>query len=288
MQNSSGLKKYDLAIALRVYPGISKQPIGNFQSKLEMFQVNLNSLLKALGTARAFLYLILDGCDERFEEFARSRIAPEDLKIDCRNGEGNEATFLLQIDWLLKQQYSEALFFAEDDYVYRPDTFLPMLQLLRKEADFISPHNHGDYYGSKLQHQLGTRLLFAEGLHWHLPASTCLTFLTRKEVLAATAAVFRTYARGNLDFTLFTVLTMPGVFRLPPLRLLRNFFFLKCMMKAWWMCPAQLISGRTYRLAVPVEAAGTHLQYDETGPGKNWETLISEYKSELARLSPEQ
>lgn len=275
------LKNYDVAIALRVYPGISKQPIGNFRSKLEMFQVNLHSLLLALENTRAFFYLILDGCDQRFEDFARSRIGEANIEIDRRNGIGNEKTFLLQIEWLLKQTYSEFLFFAEDDYVYQPGTFGPMLKLLESEADFISPHNHGDYYRSKLQKILGTRLLFSENRQWHLPASTCLTFLTRRGVLKETRAVFETYERGNLDFTLFTVLTRPEVFRFPSFRLIGDYFFFRCFLKAWWMCPMQLIFGRSYRLAVPLEAAGTHLQYDETGPGMDWNSRIEKYKSEL-------
>jgi hypothetical protein len=273
------LKTFDVAIALRAYPGISKQPIGKFRSKLEMFSINLLSLKAALGQAKAFFYLILDGCDQSFEDFARAHIEEGSLEIDRRDCIGNERTFLLQLDWLLQQNHSDFLFFAEDDYVYRPDSFGPMLSLLKNSADFISPHNHGDYYHSRLQQQLGTRLLFAEEMHWHLPASTCLTFLTRKNVLSETAPVFRTYARRNLDFTLFTVLTMPEIFRLPSLTLLKNRFFLKCLLKAWWMCPEQLISGRRYRLAVPLMAAGTHLQFDETGPGIQWEDIISHFRT---------
>ena len=278
------MKHYDVAIALRVYPGISKQPIGNFCSKLEMFRVNLLSLYRALGSKKARIHLMLDGCNESFAEAAGKIVPPEDLEITFTPSVGNEQTFLLQIDWLLQQGWSENLFFAEDDYVYQAGSFEAILNLLEKPENnigFVSPHNHGDYYRSRLQQKLGTRLLFSEGHHWHLPASTCLTFFTRKEVLQATQKVFRTYARGNLDFTLFTVLTMPEKMRLPSLSLLKERFFLKCLLKAWWMTGSQLLSGRSWQLAVPVEAAGTHLQFDETGPGIDWEGLIDKYRREL-------
>jgi hypothetical protein len=278
------MKDYDLAISFRAYPGISKQPIGEFKSKLEMFQVNLFSLLKALDGLKAYFHLILDGCDESFADFARKLIPEQDLEIVFTQKIGNEKTFLLQMDWLLNQPYAENIFFAEDDYVYQAGSFKSILNLLENpdnKVDFVSPHNHGDYYNSRLQQILGSRLLYKEGKQWHLSASTCLTFFSKRQVLRETQAVFKTYERGNLDFTIFMALTMPGKFILPPALLLTNSFFMKCLLKAWWMSGRQIISGKSYRLAVPIEAAGTHLQFDEIGPGVNWTELISIYKTAI-------
>jgi hypothetical protein len=274
------MKKYDVAIALRVYPKIAKQPIGNFSDKFELFRVSLFSLMASLADLRARFYVILDSCDNRYEALAASMINAEDLEIEKVERAGNERTFLMQMDWLLKQPYADKVYFAEDDYIYRPNLFSRMLNVLdhhQPAVHFVSPHNHGDYYHNTIQQVAGTRLMFAAGCHWHLPVSTCLTFLSTRGVLAATRKVMRTYKRRNTDFAIFVALVKPSLFLLPPLSLWRNTFFLKNLAKAHFWTWQQLYFGRRYKLAVPVDAVGTHMQYDEVGPGIDWDGLIQDY-----------
>lgn len=279
------MRKYDIAIALRVYPKIAKQPIGNFKDKFDLFQVSLFSLLASLSDVQARFYVILDGCDDRYENLVNSMINPDDLQIERVQRAGNEATFLMQMDWLLKQSFSEKVFFAEDDYVYRPAMFSRMLTVLdnnQPAIHFVSPHNHGDYYNSIIQQSVGTRLLFAANSHWHMPVSTCLTFLTTRRVLSETRNVLRTYKNGNSDFAIFASLVKPSLFLCPPRCLWRHRFFVKNLFKAHAMTWKQLYFGRRYNLAVPVDAAGTHMQFDEVGPGTDWDGMILDYKRRMA------
>jgi hypothetical protein len=212
-------------------------------------------------------------------------IKNEDLEIKKVVSAGNEKTFLMQINWLLHQNYAEKVFFAEDDYLYRPKMFAQMLQVLDNQSTpvhFVAPHNHGDYYHSVLQHAAGTRLIFEQERHWHAPVSACLTFLTTRRVLTETCNIFRTYKNGNSDFAIFTALVRPSLFLFPPKSLWRNLFFIKNLVKAHWMTWRQLYFGRRYNLVVPIDAVATHMQFDELGPGVDWAKLIMEYQQHLA------
>ena len=70
------------------------------------------------------------------------------MEIIKLKGIGNQATFKLQLDILLEQNYSEIVYFAEDDYFYFPNQFEKMINFLKKniDVDFVTPYDHLDYY----------------------------------------------------------------------------------------------------------------------------------------------
>jgi hypothetical protein len=279
------MNNFDLAIALRVYPKISKEPLGNFENKFDLFRVSFKSLLASLAPLQAKFYVILDSCDQRYATFISNLLPPQSLQIEQIDKAGNAKTFLMQLQWLQAQADADIVFVAEDDYLYQPGMFGRMVDLIKKRKDtvhFISPHNHWHYYSSSIQLKLGTRLMFENGEHWHSPVSTCLTFLTTKNVLAETSNVFSTYAKGNFDFSIFVSLVRPSVFRLPPLKLVTDRFFLKSFLKAIRHTAVQVYWGRSYVLAVPIVPVATHMQNDELGPGVDWGRLVEDLKNDLS------
>jgi len=142
---------------------------------------------------------------------------------------------------------------------------------------FVTPLNHGDFYRYPTDKRLGTNLAYLNNIHCQLPISTCLTFLTTKSVLRQTRCVFASYARNHYDFVIFAVLTRPGIFLLPPLSLLAERHFVKSLFKAYRNNILQIFGKRRYTLAVAIDPVGTHLQFDEVGPGVDWETIIQQY-----------
>ena len=88
-----------------------------------------------------------------------------------------------------------------------------MVKFLRAEeqVDFVSPYDHLDYYALEL-HNEKNFIKFYDEKHWRTAASTCLTFLTTKTTLEKTQNVFRSYANGNDDVSLWMSLTKHRLF----------------------------------------------------------------------------
>ena len=266
---------YDLAVAYRVYPKVSKPalslPFGD--DKALLAETCLKSFKESLGKLRVKVWAILDGCPPEYEEFFRRHIDASDLVVLKPDAIGNGATFNLQIDILLAQNDADAIYFAEDDYFYLPDKFPLMLNFLtsQPDVDFVSPFDHLDCYTLTLHH--GPKWLKVFGsLHWRTASSTCLTFLTRKKTLTRYESVFRSYARGNFDSSLWLSLTKQRVFN--PVALLRYLaqrqFYWKILLKAWFYNWSQILFGRTARLWVPVPGIATHLDSSSLSPSVDW------------------
>lgn len=113
------MMQYDLAIAYRVYPGISKSPAFYSTDKLALAELGLRSLRLALGDLRTRLYAILDGCPPEYEALVLRYFPAEHTEIVHRQRAGNAATFIEQLDYLLEQPHAKFVYFAEDDYLYR-------------------------------------------------------------------------------------------------------------------------------------------------------------------------
>ncbi|HEX4485966.1 MAG TPA: hypothetical protein VH088_06850 [Terriglobales bacterium] len=279
---------YDLAVAYRVYPKVSKPalslPFGD--DKPLLAETCLKSFNESISGLRVKLWAILDGCPPEYEEFFRKHIAADDLVVLNLDGAGNGATFARQIDILLKQSDAEHVYFAEDDYLYLPGKFRAMLSFLRSQpdVDFISPFDHLDCYTLSLHHS-PKWLRVHDSQHWRTASSTCLTFLTRKETLRKYEAVFRSYSRGNFDSSLWMSLTKQRVFN--PLAMITYFvqrkFYWKILAKSWFYNWAQILFGKKAKLWVPVPGIATHLDSDSLSPSVDW---LSQMQREIDAKSP--
>ena len=112
---------YDLVIGLRVYPGISKEPILK-GSKLETFTQVYKSILDGTGNINAKLVVFSDGCSDDFhfmmEKFKSPLIDLEIKKIDCFSG---IKSFRIQYEYLSLCD-SKLVALIEDDYLMQKNT----------------------------------------------------------------------------------------------------------------------------------------------------------------------
>jgi hypothetical protein len=268
-------RSYDLAVAYRVYPKVSKPalslPFGD--DKYQLAEACLRSFKESIGSLRVKLWALLDSCPPEYEDLFKKYIDPADLVIVTLNGAGNFATFGKQVDILLQQQAADNVYFAEDDYLYLPDQFPAMIDFLSAYQDvhFVSPYDHPDCYSLDL-HRGPKWIRTHASHHWRTAASTCLTFLTRKETLARCESIFRSYEKGNFDCSLWLSLTKYRV--LNPMAMARyavgESFYCRILAKAWLYCWKQILFGEKLRLWVPVPGIATHLDDNGLSPNVDW------------------
>jgi hypothetical protein len=270
-----------LAIAYRIYPKVAEPAMGFpfSQDKLQFSEICLRSFKESLGELRVKLWVLLDGCPKEYEDLFRKYFNADDLVLVPLPGVGNQETFARQIDLLLGQQESELVYFAEDDYFYLPCQFQCMIDFLLKHEDvhFVSPYDHLDCYTMDL-HRRPKWLKVYGAKHWRTAASTCLTFLTRRETLRKTEAIFRNYKRTSLDCSLWLSLTKDRVFN--PFffgrHLFRDYVFCKIVLKSWLYFWRQILFGRKWMLWVPMPGIATHLSTRAMSPTVDWVKLMEQ------------
>lgn len=274
-------QKYDLAVAYRIYPKMAKPALGLpfSEDKYRLAEACLRSFRRSLGTLRAKVWVLLDGCPPEYEDLFRKYFTEKDLILMPLPGVGNHQTFLKQIEILAGQEDAEFVYFAEDDYFYLPDQFHLMTGFMRAfpDVDFISPYDHLDCYTLDL-HRKPKWLRVHGDHHWRTAASTCLTFLTSREILRQTQHIFRTYARRNFDCSVWLSLTKESLVR--PVDFcrwaVREPLFAKITVRAWMFGWAQILFGKRRRLWTPVPGIATHMDAKALSPTIDWAGLMRE------------
>ncbi len=275
---------YDLIIAFRVYPKVSKEPLVFADDKYRLTELGLASLQRSLGTLRVKMYALLDKCPDEYETLVRQYFSHTDLHILRLDGIGNGASFVKQIELLRNDDSAEFVYFAEDDYFYLPDQFPAMLDFMRSSADidFVTPFDHLDYYTLDLhKHPVFVRSLGEH--HWQSRNSTCLTFLARRSSLKEAAPIFATFAKRNYDASIWMSLTKYEVWNW---RKIWKFwrtdrFLFSVMAKVWYFSAAQVLFGRRYTLWSPMPSIATHLQNDTIAPAIDWQKEIDVCLAEI-------
>ncbi len=271
------MKKYDLAVAYRVYPGISKVPPIYSEDKFKLVDFCFSSFVKFLGDVEPYLWIILDGCPENYKEIfiKHSKFDMEFIEV---NQIGNAKTFELQLQILLEQVNSELIYFAEDDYFYLPNKMKYMIDFMQKikHSHFISPYDHPDYYNLILHKDRESDEIQVNETKWNLRASTTMTFMTSKVILKETEKVFRTYIRNNWDSSLWLSLTKHRVnslnFALKSF--ISNTYYSKIILKSWYYTPFQILFGKKYNLFAPTPSLATHLDSQHLAPSINWNNIF--------------
>lgn len=212
-----------------------------------------------------------------------SLLKKEDVEILNTNKIGNWATFSKQIEILSNQNESEIVYFAEDDYLYRPGEFYKMIELVKlgKGYEFVSCYEHMDTFTHPIhQHPKSTIEMF--GQSWHSDSSTCLTFLTTKKTLISVSPLLRTYSKGNNDCAVWLVLTK--TFILNPFSYLKFYFSHKESFNILKMAVKYsfryFFNVKKYTLWIPHPAIGTHLESGLESPGIDWIKLSKEINAE--------
>lgn len=270
---------YDVAVAYRIYPKVANAARGLpfSDDKLKLADTCLRSFRESLGKLHVKVWVLLDGCPPEYRELFAKYFDPKDIELLEFSGAGNCVTFAKQIDILTSQGVADLVYFAEDDYLYLPEKFPEMIAYLQAhpDVDFVSPYDHPDCYTLEL-HREPKWLRVSGGRYWRTAASSCLTFLTRRETLQKTQHVFRRYKRNSLDCSLWLSLTKRRVF--DPAFFCRGLFrepaSSKIVLKSWLYCWWQVLFGRTWTLWVPVPAIGTHLVRASLSPNIDWDACM--------------
>lgn len=182
--------KANLCVLHRVCPALSKTAIG-FPSKMEMVQATTVSLVKSLAKldARVSLVVVFDGCDDSYVRLFENVCEAEgkgltDLFIKRTDSIGNAATWNLLVELALDMgRDAEYIFFSEDDYLFREDAFVLMLDFMnRRLGDFVSPLDHPDKYLYEEKWE-NSNIVVSEFCHWRMIESTCMTFMMRRSLL---------------------------------------------------------------------------------------------------------
>lgn len=266
-----------LAVAYRVYPQVSKQPLVHGHDKLALVELGLASLRESLqGLDVAFLAL-LDGCPAEYETLVL-RNFPQ-AQIHHLPRVGNRATFLLQLDWLITQTHSQTCYFAEDDYFYGAP-FAPLVRRLWADPApcFVTPFEHADY-GQIALHDTTHRVMQDE-LRWVDQLSTRMTFLARKDLPIQTRAHLETYFDTNGDCTMWLALTKRRLFGFAWLlgRKARG-KSRRHWKHAWRHAWRQVVFGPRCTLWSPSPSIAIHLQTDNIIDPDRWRTAIQAFES---------
>jgi hypothetical protein len=269
---------FDLAIAYRIYPGITKTPAFHAEDKFRLAESCLRSFSRACGALRVKVWALLDGCPPEYETLFRETLQGVDLEILNLNKIGNLATFSLQIDLLTRQTDAEYVYFAEDDYFYFPGALEKMVAFMRDnpDADFVTPYDHPDSYITYAKHERHLLKLYGDR-YWRTAGSTCLTFLTSHKTLLATSRIFRTFARDNRDCSIWMVLAQK--FGLANLRVhFHDRFRMESWVYAWWWGLRQILFSRKYRLWGPMPTLATHMDSTGLAPLIDWQSVFHEWQ----------
>ena len=266
----------DLAVAYRIYPGISKTPAYFPADKYKLSELCLRSFRSSLGGLRARIWVLLDGCPPEYETLFRRTLSGHDLEVVHLNKIGNTGTFAQQIDLLTRQSDAHYVYLAEDDYFYLPSALEKMVDFMANNpsVDFVTPYDHPDSYetSSRFERHLvrpwGDR-------YWRTASSTCLTFLSSRSTLEDTASMFRTYCQGNMDCSLWLSLTERSRLANPRIHFSSNFRF-KIWARTWLWGWRQILFGQRYRLWAPLPTLATHMESTCLAPGADWQNLFAE------------
>jgi hypothetical protein len=262
---------FDLAVAYRIYPGISKVPAFFSNDKFKLSELCLRSFKRSLGSLRVKVWALLDGCPPEYEELFLKVLGDQDLEIVRLDGVGNLSTFALQIDLLTKQTVASYVYFAEDDYFYLPDALSAMLTFMREhsDVDFVTPYDHPDSYYTSSRFERHHVKPFGDR-YWRTASSTCLTFLTSRENLISTQSMFKTYCHGNMDCPIWLALTQKS--ELSNVRVhWHDAFRLKTWIKTWRWGYRALLFRRRYQLWAPMPALATHMESTGLSPLFDWQ-----------------
>ncbi len=260
----------DLAIAYRVYPGISKAPALHAADKLALSKFCLQSFRQSLGGLKFKVWAILDGCPRQYIDLFRSIFTEDQLEIVETDGIGNLKTFSMQIDLLTQQMEADLVYFAEDDYFYRPDALVEMVEFARENAAaaFVTPYDHPDSYFTSSRYERH-RVMASGKRHWREASSTCLTFLTRRTTLLATERIMRSYCKGNMDCSLWLALTQKAALVDPRVHAadeVRLKIWVKTFLWGW----REIFFSRTQSLWSPMPTLATHMETPGLSPLVPW------------------
>jgi hypothetical protein len=121
-------------------------------------------------------------------------------------------TFLRQME-ILSEAKSEIVYFAEDDYLYKPGSIEKFLDDFTNDpAEFGTLYYSPDYTDIALHDYTPTTVSHGQ-TQYHYMASTTMTFFAKREALLRYYSWLASYTRGNHDFSLWFTITKKNIFK---------------------------------------------------------------------------
>jgi hypothetical protein len=146
----------------------------------------------------------------------------EDKQIDYVSVGHGAGTFNLALNWALKQNDSEIIYFLENDYLHKSESENVLVEGINLGGDYVSLYDHPDKYipasrgGNPYIEDDGgevTKVYLSNSCHWKLTNSTTMTFASKVSTLKEDEVVLRKWTNmGNYprDFDMFLELREKG------------------------------------------------------------------------------
>jgi hypothetical protein len=265
--------KYDLVIAYRIYPKMSKNPAGSFANKYELSKFCLASLKKALDGLNFKLYALLDGCPKEYEDLFKENFKKEDLEIINYNSLGNKKTWKNEVELLSTQNDSEIVYFAEDDYFYIKNIRNMFNFIKSGKADFVTPYEHPKSYID--DHVICNKIVLFENQRYVTVQHSCFTFMTTKKTLLENKKYLLIFSNWvGSDFVVIGCITLGWSF----FKYIKNIFNyktyniqnVKTFGSMLFFGFFRFILNKKYKVFMPIESFATHMENDNLAPGIDW------------------
>lgn len=280
------MSKYQLTIAHRVCPALSKTVVG-FSDKRALVEATTKTMAAALASLRVRLVVILDGCSDYraiFETAFHDRIGDPSFALEIVETPsiGNKATWAKQIE-ILADADTDIVYFSEDDYLYAPNAFQAMMDAIDwLDVDLVSPLDHPDRYNKRFEDPHRESVCVTEHGHWRTADSTCLTFMARRKVLEISKDVMLSYSRTGEEGTMWCGLTQYRLFDIPHLIWTAIKFVLRIETRfgsilplcTWKQQGLKMFFRPRYTLVSPIPTLAVHLSSASLPVGA--ENIISE------------
>jgi len=166
------------------------------EDKIKLLEMCLESFIKAKPKEITFLL-------DRMPEEQWKMFSKYGEIVDC-SGLGNVGTFHKQIE--MGRMYGK-VFFCEDDYYWRPDTF-PLLEKAVDTFDFVSPYDHPSHYVDDPRFERKYEVQLIDNIAYRDSPSNTLTFATTDSVLQDNWTKMMTF--GIADHPMFEALRQDG------------------------------------------------------------------------------
>lgn len=286
MKKQMGQHKYDLAVAIRTYPGIAKSMLLFPGNKLKLFEFCTRSFKAFLGPLHVKCFGVLDGCPKEFEDVFEKYFGDSDLELIRLKPTTDGGTLQTELNVLTEQDYSDIVYFAEDDYFYFPDEMKNLISILNMPGvDFVTPNDDPDYYKFVLHDHTHKWVSYA-GRRWRNVISCAFTFLTRKSTAIKVKHVFETFLRQwperPYDFSAWISLTKINAKN--PIKLYKilreNHYYFRSYLRSWRSEFNQLAFGKKYTLWAPQPSIATHMLAKKVAPYVDWDKEFKRLLSE--------
>lgn len=129
--------------------------------------------------------------------------------IESKSGPG--APFIYALDKLIEDvQDSDIIYFLENDYIHRPNSYKIIKEGINLGADYVSLYDHPDKYIDGLNPFIEgggeyTKVFLSNSVHWKLTNSTTGTFAATRKTIKRDYHILKKYASKPFwsDFEMF-------------------------------------------------------------------------------------